>query len=88
MPEHSYFDVARTSLTINQGSTLAIHCSDAPMRDDATGVTTFSLRVPILLIPERLFEDADVLAAKVARILNEHAAEFYSSAKGAEDANR
>jgi hypothetical protein len=85
MFEHKYFEVTRTSMRIRKRGALAIHCSDAPKRDAATGTTTFSLRIPILLIPEDIFEDAEELAAKVARILNDHAAEFYSSAKGADN---
>jgi len=86
MPEHRYFEVERTALTIPRRGALAIYCSDAPRRDAATGATTYSLRAPLLLIPDEMFEDAQEIAEKVARILNDHAGEFYQSARGGEDA--
>lgn len=86
MPDHRYFEVERTALTIPRRGALAIYCSDTPRRDPETGTTTFSLRAPLLLIPDEMFEDAQEIAEKVARILNDHAGEFYSSAKGGDDA--
>ena len=78
--EHQYFKADRTACTIQTRGARAIICGDAP-RKNADGTTTLMLRGPLLIMPSEMWDDADEIMEKVARILNEHAAEFFESAR-------
>ncbi|AXQ93173.1 hypothetical protein LV780_04710 [Cereibacter azotoformans] len=77
--EHEYFTVEPTACTVPKRGALAIYCGDAPRRIE--GGTSFSLRAPLLLIPQDMFADEADIASKVARVLNENSHLFFSSAK-------
>ncbi|MCC6470317.1 MAG: hypothetical protein IT563_18500 [Alphaproteobacteria bacterium] len=83
MSEKDYFTVERTALRIPKCGAQAIVCGDKPRKND-DGTTSYSLRAPMLLIPPDLFDDADNIMQKVASILNDHAHEFFDSARSAE----
>lgn len=77
---HQYFEAMPTAATIRERGALAIYVGDAPRKND-DGTTSHSMRAPLLLMPPEMFKDSAEIMAKVARILNEHAAEFFASAK-------
>lgn len=85
MADREYFTVEGTSFTIPKRGALAIYCGDKPRKND-DGTTSYSLRAPLLLMPPEMFNNPDELLAKIARILNEHAHEFYESARSAASA--
>jgi hypothetical protein len=74
-----YFTVEKTACTIPQRGAVAIYCGDKPRKND-DGSTSLSLRAPLLLMPPEMFENADEVMAKVARVLNENAHLFFDSA--------
>ena len=78
--DRDYFTVEPTSLTIPRSGALAIFCGDKPKKHPDGG-TSFSLRGPLLLMPQEMWDDPDETMAKVARVLNENAHLFFSSAK-------
>ena len=83
MMEREYFTVETTSMRIEERGALAIYAGDKP-RKNADGSTSCFMRAPMLLIPPGLFKEPEAHMAKVARILNEHAAEFFDSANADE----
>lgn len=84
MTECNYFEADRTACTIPTRGARAIICGDKP-RKNADGTTSYTLRGPLLIMPNDMWGDPDEIMEKVARILNEHAAEFFDSAKPAAD---
>lgn len=78
---HAYFTVEATACTIQKRGAQAIVCGDAPRRDDEEKTTSYSMRAPLLLMPPDIFEDAEDTLRKVADVLNENAARFFSSAQ-------
>lgn len=79
---HQYFEVMPTAATIRERGAIAIYAGDAPRKNN-DGTTAHSMRAPLLLMPPGMFKDSDEIMAKIARILNEHAAEFFDSAQNA-----
>lgn len=77
--KHEYFSVKPTSMTIPQRGALAIYAGDAP-RKHADGSTIHSMSGPLLIIPPDMWRDADGIAAKVVRVLNDNAHLFFDSA--------
>ena len=69
-----------TSLTIPKRGAKAIYAGDKP-RKNADGTTSFSMRAPLLLMPEGMFKDEDEVLRKVVDLLNANAAIFFDSAK-------
>lgn len=82
MTAHKYFTVEPTSLTIPEDGALAIFCGDAPRLDETGRPVAFSLRMPILILPPGVWKNPEAVAEDVARVLNESAHVFFSSAKG------
>ncbi len=80
MVAENYFTVETTSLTIPKRGAKAIYAGDKP-RKNADGTTSFSMRAPLLLMPEGMFKDEDEVLRKVADLLNANAAIFFDSAK-------
>lgn len=78
--DRDYFTVEPTSLTICRSGALAIFCGDKPKKHPDGG-TSFSLRGPLLLMPQEMWDESGETMAKVARVLNENAHLFFSSAK-------
>jgi hypothetical protein len=74
-----YFTVETTAMQIQQRGALAIYAGDKP-KLHADGSRTFTLRCPLLIMPQEMWGEPEKLMEKIARILNEHAAEFFSSA--------
>lgn len=83
MDDTPYFTVEPTAMTIPKRGSLAIYCGDKS-RTNEDGTRSLFMRAPLLLMPDGMFSDAPEVMEKVARILNEHAAEFYASAKPVE----
>lgn len=77
--KHEYFTVEHTACTIPARGALAIYAGDAP-RKNADGSTSYSMSGPLLIIPPDMWRDADGIAAKVARVLNDNAHLFFDSA--------
>lgn len=82
MSDHQYFTAQPTSLTIERSGALAIFCGDAPRKTE-TG-TSHSLRGPLFIMPQEMWEDADETARIAAEVLNANANRFFESAKGRE----
>jgi hypothetical protein len=80
MVAENYFTVETTSLTIPKRGAKAIYAGDKP-RKNADGTTSFSMRAPLLLMPEGMFKDEDEVLRKVVDLLNVNAAIFFDSAK-------
>jgi hypothetical protein len=80
MTDRDYFTVDGTSCTIPRRGAMAIFAGDRPRKNE-DGSTSYPLRAPLLLMPPEMFENADEIIVKVARILNENAHEFFDSAK-------
>ena len=78
---HEYFTVEHTACTIPKRGALAIVCGDAPRRNVEAGTTSYSLRGPLFVIPPDMWDDAEEVARKVAKLLNDNAHLFFSSAK-------
>ena len=76
----NYFTVETTSLTIPKRGAKAIYAGEKP-RKNADGTTSFSMRAPLLLMPEGMFKDEDEVLRKVVDLLNVNAAIFFDSAK-------
>lgn len=76
MEEHQRFTVSTTAYLRNlepddlNDEVFAVHYQ-APPRQNANGSTSISMRFPTLLVAGYV-EDAQGVADKVARILNEH----------------
>ncbi|HLS19465.1 MAG TPA: hypothetical protein VK090_06620 [Paracoccaceae bacterium] len=81
-PEHQYFTVEETVLTITKPGALAIYCGDAPRRNERDGTTAHSMRGPLLIMPQDFWGDPEEIAGKVAKLLNDNAHLFFSSAQG------
>jgi len=81
--ERDYFTVETTSMLIQERGALAIYTGEKP-RKNPDGSTSCFMRAPMLLIPQGLSREPEVIMEKVARILNEHAAEFFDSANASE----
>lgn len=84
--EHDYFSVEGTALTIPKRGALAIYCGDAPRRNEEEGTTSFSLRGPLLLMPQEMWDDPEGTMAKIAKVLNDNAHLFFDSAPKPADA--
>ena len=80
MDAENYFTVETTLLTIPKRGAKAIYAGDKP-RKNADGTTSFSMRAPLLLMPEGMFKDEDEVLRKVVDLLNVNAAIFFDSAK-------
>ena len=80
MVAENYFTVETTSLTIPKRGAKAIYAGDKP-RKNADGTTSFSMRAPLLLMPEGMFKDEDEVLRKVVDLLNVNAVIFFDSAK-------
>lgn len=80
MVAENYFTVETTSLTIPKRGAKAIYAGDKP-RKNADGTTSFSMRAPLLLMPDGMFKDEDEVLRKVVDLLNVNAAIFFDSAK-------
>lgn len=78
---HAYFTVEATACTIQKRGALAIIVGDAPKWDDKAQTTSYSMRAPLLVMPPDMFSDAEETLRKVADVLNENAARFFSSAR-------
>ncbi len=74
-----YFTVEATALTIPERGAMAIYAGDKP-RKNADGTTSYSMRAPLLLMPEGMFHDEAALLQKIAKLLNENAHLFFDSA--------
>lgn len=79
MSDKDYFTVEATSLDIPRSGAMAIFCGDKPKRHE-DGSTSYSLRGPLLLMPPEMWDDPEDIMAKVAKVLNENAHLFFSSA--------
>lgn len=79
-PQHDYFTVERTTITIPDDGALAIVAGDAP-KHHADGSQSLSLRFPVLLMPPDMVQNPGEIMEAIARILNEHAHKFFDSAK-------
>lgn len=82
---HEYFTVEVTACTIPKRGAMAIVCGDAPRRNVEEGTTSYSLRGPLLVMPDGMWSDAEETLQKVAKVLNDNAHLFFSSAKKEED---
>lgn len=80
MSNHQYFTVEPTTCTIPERGALAIYCGDAPRRNDTDGTTSHSLRGPLLIMPPGMWAEAEKVAQKVAKVMNENAHLFFDSA--------
>ena len=80
MADHKYFTVEKTSLTLRKPGCLAIYCGDSPRRN-ADGSTNHSLRAPMAIIPNEMFDDEEGMAGMIADVLNENAHRLYNSAR-------
>lgn len=80
MVAENYFTVETTSLTIPKRGAKAIYAGDKLCKN-ADGTTSFSMRAPLLLMPEGMFKDEDEVLRKVVDLLNVNAAIFFDSAK-------
>jgi hypothetical protein len=78
--DRDYFTVEGTACTIPHRGAKAIYAGDRPRKNE-DGTTSYPLRAPLLLMPPEMFENEDEVIAKVARVLNENAHEFFDSAK-------
>lgn len=74
-----YFTVESTALTIRKSGALAIWAGDKPRKNE-NGSTSYSLRAPLLILPQDLFENGEEELRKVCYLLNQHAHLFFSSA--------
>lgn len=81
MSDHQYFTAEPTSLTIERSGALAIFCGDAPRKVE--GGTSRSLRGPLFIMPQEMWEDADETAKTAAAVLNQSAHRFFKSARPA-----
>lgn len=77
----TYFTVETTALTIPKRGAMAIYAGDKPRKDADGRVTSFSMRTPLLLMPEGMFQDEAALIQKIADLLNANAHLFFDSAK-------
>lgn len=80
-----YFTVETTSLTIPKRGAKAIFAGDKPKKN-ADGTSSFSMRAPLLLMPEGMFHDEDDVLRKIVDLLNANASIFFDSAKAEQPA--
>ncbi len=79
--EREYFEAQTTALLIDKRGAWAIYCGEKPTRNEETGTISFSMRAPLLIMPNNgMWANEEETMQKIARILNEHAGEFFSSA--------
>ncbi|PIL20510.1 hypothetical protein P775_08250 [Puniceibacterium antarcticum] len=78
---HKYFTTSRTNARPHkEGGKIAVHFAEAPKRNPETGLTSYSMIWPGLLVVDGI-TDPEGFAQTVADILNENAHRFFDSAK-------
>lgn len=85
MEDKPYFTAETTSLTLPKRGCLAIYAGEKP-RKNANGSTSYSMRGPMLIMPNDMWHDDKDLIEKVAKLLNDNAHLFFDSAKAPDTA--